>query len=327
LLVVHPHFHRRRTGVTRHVETVVRAQAALCEAKAIGWGLEPGVPSLSWTELWTRFRREPLIWHAHRNLELLLGLALRALGRKVRVVFTRHSASPPGHYTRWLARAADARVALTAEVADRLALPADIIGHGIELDRFAPPEDRAASWSALGLGGARGIAVIGRIRPQKGQGDFLRAVAPLLPQHSDWRAALVGEVKPADRAWLHSENASVRVPIIDEREGVERWYRGLTILVQPSHSEGFSLVLLEALAAGCCVVAARLPHFPALIDDGRTGFLYPPGDVEALRKILASLMSNPQKADEIGRNAARSARERFGVRREAEALLRLYSGS
>jgi mannosyltransferase len=324
-LIVHPHLHPRRTGVTRHVEMVVPALAAERETRALGRSLEPGLPRIGWRELWRRAGQEPVIWHAHRNNELLWGLALRVLGRRVQVVFTRHSARP-GRFTRLLAGAADRVVALSAPMAQELRLPAEVVGHGIDLSRFTPPEDRAREWAALARGGTHGIGVIGRVRPAKGQGDFVAALAPLLPAHPGWRAVLVGAVKPPEQAWAEGLRAQggEALSLLGERPDVERWYRGLTIVVQPSHTEGYSMALLEAMASGCCVVAARLPYSEDAIAHGRTGFLYPPGDVAALRALLAPLLENPERARAVGEAAAAEARTRFGVAHEARALTRVY---
>ena len=85
------------------------------------------------------------------------------------------------------------------------------------------------------------------------------------------------------------------------------------------------MALLEAMASGCCVVAARLPYSEDALVHGRTGFLYPAGDVEALRALLASLLADPSRARAVGEEAAREARARFGVNHEARALSRVYA--
>lgn len=335
-LIVHTHFHGRRTGVTRHVEDLVRAFAGFegddaVEAKALGWGLERPLPSIDGLTLWRR-RRESLVWHAHRNHELIAGLLWRGLRRllfgrscaRLSLVFTRHAASPASGLTRWVASRADRVVALTREMAGSLDVPSTVVGHGVDLRRFRPPEDRAAAFEKLGLGGRFGVGVIGRIRPDKGQGDFTEAIAPLLSRYPDWRGVLAGKAKRGDRAWLRGLLAKAALAHVGEQEDIAAWYQGLTVLVQPSHEESFSLVLLEAMAAGCCVVAARMPHYPLLIDDGRTGFIYPPGDVGALRERLSELMADPGRARAVGAAAAEEARARFGIEHEAKALRSLY---
>ena len=325
-LVVHPHFHRRATGVTRHVESVVPELARGLETRTIGSNLSPSVPAIQWSELLTRLRGEPVIWHAHRNNELLVGLLLRLLNRKAKLVFTRHTSKPPSRYTRWLARSADALVSLTSEVEQAMALPSTIVGHGIDLTRFQPPTDREEAWRKLGQGGRYGIGVVGRIRKEKGQGDFIEAVRPLLLEHPEWKGVLVGLVKRAQRQWISSllEGLGDRLVLAGEQSVIQSWYQGLSILVQPSYFEGYGLVHLEAMASGCCVVASHLKHVEAWIEHGRTGFFFEPGDVKGLRDVLSTLLRDPQRVREVGQNAAEHARSRFGIEHEARALHALY---
>ncbi len=326
-LVVHPHFHRRRTGVTAHTELIVPALAGHAEARALGRHLAPDVPRITWGELWRRLRGgEPVVWHAHRNNELLMGLLLRLWGREVRLVFTRHTSMAPSGFTRFLARGADALVSLTRQVAEVIALPSTVISHGIDLTRFRPPEDRAEAWRKLGLGGRYGVGVIGRIRQEKGQGDFLQALRPLVPAYPEWRAVLVGLAKGPDLDWVNGlrEGLGDRVVLAGEHAVIEPWYQGLSILVHPSYAEGSSLVHVEAMASGCCVVASRLPYLDTLIEHGRTGFFFELGDVQGMRALLDMLMREPERAWAVGRNAAEHARSQLGIEHEARALGALY---
>ncbi|QDE91474.1 glycosyl transferase family 1 [Myxococcus xanthus] len=327
-LIVHPHFHHRYTGVTRHVETVVPAlvRDSGSETRVIGSGLSEGLPRITWPELLRRLRREPVVWHAHRNNELLVGMLLKLLGRDVRLVFTRHTSMAPSGFTRFIARGADALVSLTKQVADVIALPSTVVSHGIDLTRFHPPEDRDAAWRKLGLGGRYGIGVIGRIRKEKGQGDFVQAIRPLLPAHPDWQPVLVGLAKGPDLDWLNQQMAGIedRIALPGEQSVIEPWYQGLRILVHPSYAEGYSLVHVEAMASGCCVVASKLPYLDTLIEHGRTGFFFEPGDVQGLRELLDMLMREPERARQIGQNAAEEARRRCGVEHEARALADVY---
>ncbi|GHG83655.1 glycosyltransferase family 4 protein [Comamonas sp. JC664] len=330
-LIVHPHFHNRYTGVTRHVESVVPALArdSGSETRVMGTGLSQELPRITWPELLRRLRREPVVWHAHRNNELLVGMLLKLMGRQVRLVFTRHTSIAPSGFTRFIARGADALVSLTKQVADVIALPSTVVSHGIDLSRFHPPEDRDAAWRKLGLEGRYGIGVIGRIRKEKGQGDFVQAIRPLLSAHPEWQAVLVGLAKGPDQDWLKQQMAGIedRISLPGEQSVIEPWYQGLSVLVHPSYAEGYSLVHVEAMASGCCVVASKLPYLDTLIEHGRTGFFFEPGDVQGLRELLDMLMREPERAREIGRNAAEEARRRCGVEHEARALTELYQST
>lgn len=316
MLVVHPHFHSRHTGVTTHTAAIIPALAPHAEVRWTGQLLPAALPKAGMGEVWDRARREPVIWHAHRNNEVLLGLWLRLFRPQLKVVFTRHGSYPPSGFTRWLARRADALITLNAENAGWMKTASTVVGHGVDLQRFRPAEGgRAAAWARLKVGGAHGIGVVGRVRENKGQQDFADAVAPLLTP--DWRAVLIGAGalgRPVEGVAAAGEQADV-VP----------WYQGLTVLVNPSHGESFGLTLIEGMAAGCCVVSTRLFHTPGLIEHGRTGFLYEPRDVPGLRAVLKELMADPARAERIGAAAAEEARARFGIAREAEAIAQVYA--
>ncbi len=324
MLVVHPHFHRRHTGVTTHTAAIVPALLAHAEVKWTGRLLPEALARTKLGEVWRRSRTEPVIWHAHRNNELLLGVVLRWFHPLLKVVFTRHGSYPPSAFTRMIAGWADAMITLNAENAGWMKASSTVIPHGVELARFRPPASRADAWAALKLGGEHGVGVVGRIRPNKGQQDFVEAIAPLLPGAPGWRAVLVGAGQPA---WVQALVAKTGGALLapGEQAQIVPWYQGLTVLVNPSHGESFGLTLIEGMAAGCCVISTRLFHTPGLIEHGRTGFLYEPRDINGLRTILESLLADPARALAVGGAAAEEARARFGIDREAAAIAAIYS--
>lgn len=307
--------------------SIIPALRSYVDARGLGSMLPQSIPRARVSEILGRAGREPVIWHAHRNNELLLGVVLRLLRRKLRVVFTRHGSYPPSRFTQWIGRWADALITLNPENASWMPMPSTVIPHGLDLTRFAPPLDRRVAWERLGLGGRRGIGVVGRVRVNKGQADFVDAIAPLIPKFPEWRAVLVGLAKGPDVPWAKSlqQKTGGRLTLAGDQKDVVPWYQGLSILVNPSHGESFGLTLIEGMATGCCVVASRLYHVPDLIEDGRTGYLFPGRDVKALGDLLQMLMREPHRAEEVGRNAAEAARARFGIDREARAITEVYA--
>lgn len=326
-LVVHTHFHHHHTGVTTHTTSIIPPLAAHGEVRWLGRLLGDALPRVTLAEIWRRTRAEKVIWHAHRNHELLLGALLRLLRPRLRVVFTRHGGNRPSAYTRLLARWADELVTLNPENASWMSLPSTVVPHGVDLQRFRPPPGgREASWAALGVGGRHGVGVVGRIRANKGQGDFVDAVAPRLLRFPEWRAVLIGLARGADAAWAEGlrQKTGGALALPGEQEDIVPWYQGLSILVNPSHGESFGLTLIEGMAAGCCVVATKLSHVPTLIEHGRTGFLFEPHDVQGMGALLERLMGDLELARRVGLNAAEEARARFGIAREAAELARVY---
>jgi len=82
------------------------------------------------------------------------------------------------------------------------------------------------------------------------------------------------------------------------QEALPARYARAAIAVVPSLAEGFGLVVLEALGCGCAVVASDLPALRALIADGYSGRLFPPGNPEALAEALLALMRDPARVRE-----------------------------
>ena len=327
MLVVHTHLHRRRTGVTAHVEAVLRGLGEALEARVLGHGVDPTLPRIGALALWRRSRREPVVVHAHRNPEVLLVLLLRLLGARFFLVITRHGAGRPSWLTRALLRRADRVIALTDVAARALPVPARVLPHGVDTARFSPPADRAQAKAHLDLSADPTVGVVGRIRPQKGQGDFVEAFARVAPDHPGVQGLLVGLAKPSEQGFLEGlrERGGSRLRILGPSDQVASVFRALDVVVQPSHAESFSLVLLEAMASGCCVIAAHLPHYPELFEDGITGLLYPVGDVQALAACLRRVLGDPALAERLGKAAAERMAQRHALSTQLQALRALYA--
>src|SRR6201981_4073279 len=107
-------------------------------------------------------------------------------------------------------------------------------------------------------------------------------------------------------------------------EEVQRWYRRLTIYAFTSRNEGFGLTLIEAMAAGCALVASRAGAAELVVEDGVTGLLTPPGDADSLVAALEPLMRDPAAAAAMSVRARAQVLERFSLDAEANAIGEVY---
>jgi glycosyltransferase involved in cell wall biosynthesis len=105
----------------------------------------------------------------------------------------------------------------------------------------------------------------------------------------------------------------------------ERFFSEMDVFALTSRSEGMPLVVLEAWAAGVPVVASAVGGLPELIRDGETGMLFPPGDAATLARTLAKLLQEPTLRTRLAEQAWTEVRERFDVRRTAEAYQLCYN--
>jgi glycosyltransferase involved in cell wall biosynthesis len=138
------------------------------------------------------------------------------------------------------------------------------------------------------------ILTVGRLVRHKGHQELLRAAASL-PAGFAWHLTIVGdgpEKESLTRAAMQT-NTGDRVSILSglSDEELAREYHRATVLVLPSletteGTEGFGIVLLEAMAHRVPIVASRIGGIPEVLDDGACGLLVAPGDSSALAAAI-----------------------------------------
>ena len=96
-------------------------------------------------------------------------------------------------------------------------------------------------------------------------------------------------------------------------------------LILPSEwYEGFPLVLVEALAHGLPVLASNLGSMVDIIEDGKTGLLFEPGNVEDLATKLKWLLDNPGECDRFGANARQVYLDKYTAKENFKQLIGVY---
>ena len=336
LKVIIPNLHWRYSGVTATSRMIAPRLARLKQAGWLGRDAPPGVARLTFRDL-LRLRvlpaAQPRVWHARRNNEMMIGLLLRALGWKLTLIFTSAAQRHHTWISRWLMRQMDGIIATSEAAKSYLKVPAQVIHHGVDTGLYRPPADRAAMYAATGLPGKYAIGCFGRVREQKGTDVFVDAMCRLLPRYPDFTAVIVGAVTADQQAFERVLRAKVESAGLGDRvyflgelpiADVPAWYQRLTIYAFTSRNEGFGLTLLEAMAAGNALVAARAGAAEQVVVDGRTGVLVPPGNVDALVSALDPLMRDPEEAAAMGHRGRDRAVNDFGIDSEAQAIAAVY---
>jgi len=258
---------------------------------------------------------------------------LRALGWPLKLIFTSAAQRHHTWITRWLIRQMDAIIATSDVSASFLKREAAVIPHGVDTEAYAPPADRAVTFAESGLPGRYAIGCFGRIRAQKGSDVFVDAMCRLLPRYPDFSAVMVGAVVAEQTGFandlkkrIEATGLASRIVITGELEieEVRRWYRRLTIYAFTSRNEGFGLTLIEAMAAGAALVAARAGAAELVVVDGVTGVLVPTGDADALAAALEPLMRDPAAAGAMGARGRQRVMEKFSLEAEATAIAEVY---
>lgn len=105
----------------------------------------------------------------------------------------------------------------------------------------------------------------------------------------------------------------------------ERLLARAGLFVLPSHAEGSPMSLLEAMAAGCAVVASRAGGIPDAVEDGVDGLLVDAGDPAALAAAIARVLDDAALAARLGRAARSSIARRHAPELAVERVGRVYS--
>jgi mannosyltransferase len=334
LQLIVANLHWRYSGVTATSRMVSPKLAKMFAAAWFGPDAPEGIARIHAADLFKLWRRRtPLIWHARRNNEMIIGVLLKTLGWPLKLVFTSAAQRHHSWITRWLIRRMDAIIATSTISASFLKRESTVVMHGVDADRYAPPADRAAAFAEAGLPGRHAIGCFGRVRPQKGTDVFVDAMIALLPRYPDCCAVIVGAVTPDQTSFADGLKAKIaaaglqsRIVILGELpiEAVERWYQRLTIYAFTSRNEGFGLTLIEAMAVGAALVASRAGAAELVVEDGDTGVLVPPGDAGALKAALEPLLRDPAAAAAMGARARNRVVAKFSLDAEANGIAEVY---
>jgi len=165
--------------------------------------------------------------------------------------------------------------------------------------------------------GAPLVGIVGRIFPIKNHRLFLDAAARIAAEEKAARFVVVGDGTLRQEMEEHANALGIadRVIFTGWRRDLPRIYADLDALVVSSNNEGTPVSAIEAMAAGCPVVATRVGGLPDLIRDGETGSLVPRGDAPALAAAVQRLLRDHESARRIGQTARARVAERFAVER------------
>jgi glycosyltransferase involved in cell wall biosynthesis len=203
---------------------------------------------------------------------------------------------------------------------------ARIVYDGVEVPETRPP--------SRPLGADARIAVLGRLTEWKGQQVLVEAAPRVLARFPAARFVIVGDPDGSEGARYRERirERIARLGLGDHvkfvghvRDVVTFLRERVDVVVHTSiQPEPFGLVVAEGMAAGKPVVASDAGGCPEIVEDGRSGLLYPPGNAEALAERLARLLSDPEWAESLAANGWDRVRERFDARRTAVEVTATY---
>lgn len=204
--------------------------------------------------------------------------------------------------------------------------------NGIDADRFAPHPRLIQRATALrrqmGIPEkAIVLLFLGRLTRDKGIPELVAAFGQLEKKYSDLWLLLAGCLEAGDPLPVRTRREMAANPHIIFAGAVQDtpcFYAAADIVVLPSHREGLPTVILEAQAAGKPVVGANATGIVDLVTDGETGLLFPVGDVAALVKAIARLLTDEALARKLEVAGQERVQQDFQQERIWDAQYRAY---
>jgi glycosyltransferase involved in cell wall biosynthesis len=285
-------------------------------------GLDLGMPVL----LARNFRaRGTALVHAHQCTPWFYAALARLLHRRPRLLLEEHGRFFPERDAplrrlihRVIARPLTQRfVAVSADIAERLrryegldGAPIEVVYNGVQPAERLDAAARSAQRAALGLTDADFVVgTVGRFDPIKNLPMLVDALKLAWPRVPGLRALLVGDgpVRATLEAQLHAAGLAGPVHLTGFRPDARQLLQCMDLFVLSSFSEGTSMALLEAMAAGVPVAVTRVGGNPECVPGPAFGWVVESGDAGGLAAAIVAAAGDP--TGRAGR--ARAAAERF----------------
>lgn len=189
--------------------------------------------------------------------------------------------------------------------------------------RIFDPDTTVPSFQTSGFS----VGMISVLRSWKGHLYLLEAVPEILRHIGNAFFYIVGDGPQRSNieTLIREKSLEDRVFMLGHRDDVAGIMKSLDVLVHPSYSsEGVAQSILQGLAMGKPVIASDCGATGEVIIDGRTGFLIPPKDPQAIAQKVVELYRNPALGSLLGENGRRLVRDRYSLEGLVDGIEALY---
>jgi len=301
--------------------------SARAESEGIAWDLAPmpriGIASLAALWAWRILLADikPDLLHANNSRPAFYaGIIGRLLG--IPAIFHCRIALRDALMDAILARLVRAIVCNSRAVASRFSrsrLPVQVIYNGIQPPEFVKEPCRAGNR----------LLFAGRLSEEKQPHVAVDVFEALAGEFPDLQLDMIGQTGP-DPAYAQLLQTKISSCPFRERihchghvENLSTFYHVADILTVPSLHEGFGRVLVEAMATGLPVVAFKTGGIPEVLEDGKQGFLIPPGKHSEMVSAVRRLLEDADLRLKMGETGYARARI-FSLDKHIEKIYQLY---
>jgi glycosyltransferase involved in cell wall biosynthesis len=171
------------------------------------------------------------------------------------------------------------------------------------------------------------FGIVGNFSAAKRHCDFVAAAALIVEKRPEARFVMLGAdhgLRAAIESQIKQLGLTSKFVVLDTDPSPEKIFAALDVYVCSSESEGFSNVVLEAMACGKPVIATNVGGNPEAVEEGKTGFLVKPNAPEEIAKAAARLLDDTGLRVALGRRGRERAVSEFSLQRMALEHEQLY---
>jgi glycogen synthase len=179
------------------------------------------------------------------------------------------------------------------------------------------------------------VTFAGRLQYRKGIQTLLAAIPKVLEQVPGVTFRLIGRdmpnaiqgmpVKDYVKTYMQDSAKAIEITGPVNRRDLPAYYAGSDLVIVPSLEETFGYVCAEAMACGACVIASDIQAFQQLVENDKTGYLFPVGNEEALSDRIIYLLQNPAVREGMASSAARKMPELAGAEQVTKEMLAVWA--
>lgn len=281
------------------------------------------------------------ILHTHLFFSSLIGIFAKRRHKTMKVAMMRHHTSVVRMFgsrlhiaaDKWMAEKAD-HVMTVSEAARNYMNDVDGINRndidvvylGFDFEKMSPNRD-ARNRIRLEFGFDNDdlvIGYVGNFAKGKGHIQLIKAFTKIAAEVPKAKLFFVGRGMLDEVKNAAADFSSDKIVFAGWRDDVSACLNAMDIFVQPSLSEAFSQVLIEAMGVGLPVIATDVGGAKEVIDPGINGILIAPNDISAIADNVVELCKNVEQRNRIALTGQKSVTERFTVKRLVDRHLELY---
>lgn len=203
-----------------------------------------------------------------------------------------------------------------------------LIPNGIDVEKFKPANNAERFRETVGIPDGVPLAgFVGRFSWEKGPDQFIETASHVHKKRPDVHYVMVGEGPMQDELVQMAADRGLKDKVYMPGlwADTSEVYPAFDVLVQTSRLEGMPLALLEGMACGRPVVCMGVGGVMEIVETGTTGLLSAPGDSEGLAQALVQLVDNPEKTQNMGRQARQRVEQLFDLRTSVAQTALLFN--